>query len=71
VAFGGVLTMAGFVILNQRTRGAGEVTAAPGLQGAGPDPAWQSNRISRGAGEKLSDGRVLTLDEGLRSGEVR
>jgi hypothetical protein len=64
------LTMAGFVILNQRDARAGEVTAAPGYKVLDPIRHGNLTVFPVLATKSYPTGEFLTLDEGLRSGEL-
>ena len=65
-----LLTMAAFVILNQRDARAGDVTAAPGYKVQDPIRHGNLTVFPVLATKSYPTGEFLTLDEGLRSGEV-
>jgi len=70
VALAVVLTMAGFVILDQRDARAGEAAAAPGYKVLDPIRHGNLTVFPVVAAKSYPTGEFLTLDEGLRSGEV-
>ena len=65
-----LLTMAGFVIVDQRDARAGEVTPAAGYKVLEPVRHGNLTVFPVVAGKSYPTAEFLTLDEGLRSGEV-
>ena len=65
-----VLTMAGFLMLDQRDARAGEAAAAPGYKVLDPIRHGNLTVFPVVAAKSYPTGEFLTLDEGLRSGEV-
>lgn len=65
-----LLTMAGFVIVNQRDARAGEVGPASGYKVLEPIAHGNLTVFPVVAAKSYPTGEFLTLDEGLRSGEV-
>ncbi len=65
-----VLMMAGFMIMDQRDARAGEVTPAPGYKVLEPIRHGNLTVFPVVAAKSYPTGEFLTLDEGLRSGEV-
>ena len=70
VALVAVLTMAGFLMLDQRDARAGEAAAAPGYKVLDPIRHGNLTVFPVVAAKSYPTGEFLTLDEGLRSGEV-
>ncbi|MFZ1139555.1 MAG: DUF6569 family protein [Candidatus Sulfotelmatobacter sp.] len=65
-----LLTMAGFVIMDQRDARAGEVIPTPGYKVLDPIRHGNLTVFPVVAAKSYPTGEFLTLDEGLRSGEV-
>lgn len=65
-----VLMMAGFMIVDQRDARAGEVSAAPGYKVLEPIRHGNLTVFPVVSAKNYPTGEFLTLDEGLRSGEV-
>src|ERR1700758_2854730 len=65
-----VLTVAGLVIVDQRDARAGEVTPTPGYKVLDPIRHGNLTVFPVVAARSYPTGEFLTLDEGLRSGEV-
>jgi ARG/rhodanese/phosphatase superfamily protein len=69
-AVAGLLTMAGLLIVDQRDARAGEVSAASGYKVLEPIRHGNLTVFPVVAAKSYPTGEFLTLDEGLRSGEV-
>src|ERR1700686_3068181 len=65
-----LLTVAGLVIVDQRDARAGEVSPTPGYKGLDPIRHGNLTVFPVVAARSYPTGEFLTLDEGLRSGEV-
>ena len=65
-----LLIMAGFVMVDQRDVHAGEVTPTPGYKVLEPIRHGNLTVFPVVAAKSYPTGEFLTLDEGLRSGEV-
>lgn len=65
-----LLVLTGFVVLDQRDARAGEVTPAPGYKVLDPIRHGNLTVFPVVAAKSYPTGEFLTLDEGLRSGEV-
>ena len=70
LAFAVLFAVAGFVVLNQRDARAGEAIAAAGYKVLEPIRHGNLTVFPVAAAKTYSTGEFLTLDEGLRSGEV-
>ncbi len=70
VAFAVLMMVAGFVIMDQRDARAGEVTPASGYKVLDPIRHGNLTVFPVVAAKSYPTGEFLTLDEGLRSGEV-
>jgi len=70
LAFAVLLAVAGFVVLDQRDARAGEAIAAAGYKVLEPIRHGNLTVFPVAAAKTYSTGEFLTLDEGLRSGEV-
>ena len=65
-----LLVFAGFIVLDQRDARAGEVTPTPGYKVLDPIRHGNLSVFPVVAAKSYPTGEFLTLDEGLRSGEV-
>jgi hypothetical protein len=65
-----ILTMAGLVVVDQHEARAGEVTPPPGYKVLDPIRHGNLTVFPVAAAKSYPTGEFLTLDEGLRSGEV-
>jgi len=70
LAFAVLFAVAGFVVLNQRDARAGEAIPASGYKVLEPIRHGNLTVFPVAAAKTYSTGEFLTLDEGLRSGEV-
>jgi hypothetical protein len=70
LAFAVLVMVAGFVIMDQRDARAGEVTPPPGYRVLEPIRHGNLTVFPVVAAKSYPTGEFLTLDEGLRSGEV-
>ena len=70
LAFAGLLMVTGLVVVDQREARAGEVTPAPGYKVLDPIRHGNLTVFPVVAAKSYPTGEFITLDEGLRSGDV-
>ena len=70
LALAAVLLVAGLVVVNQREARAGEVAPAPGYKVLDPIRHGNLTVFPVVAAKSYPTGEFITLDEGLRSGDV-